>query len=91
MESSQPVQQSEFVAVVKEPAKNGKVLIEMRNRFKIGDTLKILSPNDSFGKEIVVKSITDINGKAIEDADKVQALLYINCDYPLSPLDILRR
>ena len=47
----------------------------MRNRFKIGDTLKILSPNDSFGKEIVVKSITDINGKAIEDADKVQALL----------------
>ncbi len=91
LESSQPVQQSEFVAVVKEPAKDGKVLVEMRNRFKIGDKLKILSPNDSFGKEIVIKSITDISGKQIEDADKVQALLYINCDYLLAPLDILRR
>ena len=91
LESSQPVQASEFVAVVKEPTKDGRVLIEMRNRFEVGDTLEVLSPNDSFNKKITITKITDLDGKNIEVADKVQAQLYINCDYPLEPLDILRR
>ena len=91
LENSQPVQESEFVAVVKEPAKDGRVLIEMRNRFEVGDTLEVLSPNDSFNKKITITSITDLDGNPVEVADKVQAQLYINCDYPLEPLDILRR
>ncbi len=91
LENSQPVQESEFVAVVKEPAKDGRVLIEMRNRFQVGDILEVLSPNDSFNKKITISKITDLDGNNIEIADKVQAQLYINCDYPLSPLDILRR
>ena len=91
LESSQPVQKSEFVAVVKEPAKDGKVLIEMRNRFKLGDTLEVVSPTNTFQKKITITEITDQNGEPVEDADKVQALLTINCDLPLQPLDILRR
>ena len=91
LENSQPVQESEFVALVLEPAKDGKVLVEMRNRFQVGDTVEIISPNDSFGKTITIKSIVDENGNMVEVADKVQAKLYINCDFPLKPLDILRR
>ena len=91
LESSQPVQASEFVALIKEQAKDGKVLVEMRNKFQVGDTLEVISPTDTFQKKIKILSITDIDGNQIEVADKVQALLYINCDLPLEPLDILRR
>ena len=91
VENSQPVQQGEFMAVVKEPAKDGKVLVEMRNKFKVGDELEVISPNESFGKKIKVVSISKENGQSVEVADKVQELLYINCDLPLAPLDILRK
>ena len=91
LENSQPVQESEFVALVKQPAKDGKVLVEMRNKFKVGDTLEVISPNDTFTKKITITSIVDENGNDIKIADQVQALLYINCEYPLTTLDILRR
>lgn len=91
LQSSQPLQTSEFVALVKEKSKDGSVLVEMRNKFQVGDTLEVLSPNNTFDKKIIIKSITDQNGNAIQVADKVQALLRINCDLPLEPLDILRR
>ena len=42
LKNSQPVQESEFVAVVKQPSKDGRVLIEMRNRFALGDTLEVI-------------------------------------------------
>ena len=91
LENSQPVQESEFVALVKEPTKNGMVLVEMRNRFKLGDVVEIISPTSTFNKKIKIEKIIDENGNEIEVADKVQAQLYINCDYELQPLDILRR
>ena len=91
LESSQPIQKTEFVAIVKELAKNGMVLVEMRNKFQIGDVLQIVSPNDCFGKEIKVEKIVDKNGNEIDVADKVQQELYINCDFELLPLDILRK
>ena len=48
------MQESEFVAVVKQPSKDGRVLIEMRNRFCVGDTLEVISPNDAMNKKIVM-------------------------------------
>jgi putative protease len=91
LEDSKPVQTSEFIAVVKEPAKDGKVLVEMRNKFQVGDTLEVVSPNDTFNKKITISSIQNTNGEPIEVANQVQALLHINCDLPLQPMDILRR
>ncbi len=91
LESSQAVQESEFVALVLEYAKNGKVLVEMRNKFKIGDTLEVISPTNTFCKAITITNILDENGNSVAVADQVQAKLYINCDYHLQPLDILRR
>lgn len=91
LENSMPVQTSEFVAVVKEKAKDGKVLVEMRNKFVVGDTLEVLSKTDTFNKTIKIEKITNTNGEIVEVANQVQQLLYINCDLPLEPLDILRR
>ena len=91
LESSQPVQKSEFIAVVKENSNNGEVLVEMRNKFKVGDILEIISPSDAFGKKITIEHIRDTDGNHVEVADKVQQLLYINCSENLTANDILRK
>ena len=48
-----PVQTHEFMAIVLEDQKDGKVLVEMRNRFSIGEDIEVLSPTDSFNKIIL--------------------------------------
>jgi putative protease len=50
LESSMPIQTHEFMAIVKENFSNGKVVIEQRNRFKVGDELEVLSPNETFNE-----------------------------------------
>ena len=91
-EDSMPVQDSEFVAIAVEDAKNGKVKVEMRNKFSVGDTLEILSPKkDCFNKKVTIKGIIDSTGEKIESAKKVQEIVEINMVYPILKGDILRR
>ncbi len=89
--SSMPIQKSEFMAVVVEDAKNGKALIEQRNRFKIGDELVVLSPFDSFEKHIKVDNMENEKGEKIEDALRVQEKLYLFTNLQLKAGDILRK
>jgi len=91
LETSQPVQEKEFVALVKEYSKDGKVLVEMRNKFQVGDILEVVSPTDSFQKSFKIEKIVDQNRNDLQIADKVQQLLFINCDLDLQPMDILRK
>lgn len=91
LESSMPKSSHEFVAVALEDARDGKVLVEQRNRFKVGDTLEVLSPNETFNKKIEICSITDIFGNEILDAKDVQQKLYIKTALPLKAGDILRK
>ena len=91
-EDSMPVQDSEFVAIAVEDAKNGKVKVEMRNKFSVGDTLEILSPKkDCFNKKVTIKEIIDSTGEKIESAKKVQEIVEVNMKYPILKGDILRR
>lgn len=91
LESSTPFQTHEFVAIVVEDEKDGSAKVEMRNRFKVGDQLEILSPNDTFNKILKVSEIKDSNGEDILDANKVQEILSITSQYKLKAGDILRR
>ncbi len=91
LESSSPVQTHEFMAVVIGKNENGKVLIEQRNRFKVGDTLEVLSPTDTFNKTILVTPMTDEKGQEVVDALGVQQKLYLITDLQLQPGDILRK
>ncbi|MBQ9786097.1 MAG: U32 family peptidase, partial [Clostridia bacterium] len=50
LESSYPIQTHEFMANVLGNNNNGKVLIEQRNRFKVGDELEVLSSGETFNK-----------------------------------------
>lgn len=91
LSSSTPVQTHEFMAVVLSENKNGQVLIEQRNRFKVGDTLEVLSPNKTFNKTIAVESLKDENGADVMDALQVQQKLYLKTNLKLMPGDILRK
>lgn len=91
-EDSMPVQESEFVAIVTSGAKDGMVEVEMRNKFSVGDTLEILSPDrNTFNKKIVIEKIINNQGENVESAKVVQEKVKINCQFDLKAGDILRR
>ena len=79
-----------FVAVVK-GYREGRVYAEMRNRFREGDVLEILSPSESFGKSVRVAKMQDEAGQPCADASFVQGVYSFACPYPLAEGDILRR
>ena len=78
-----------FVANVLD-CKNGAAVVEMRNRFKTGDELEVLSPSAAFNSVLKAESITDENGEDVTDAKLVQQKLLIKTDLPLHNGDILR-
>ena len=90
LEDSMPVQTYVFIAKVVEDAKDGQVKVEMRNRFRVGDTLEVLSADDNFLKTVKIEKIIDSKGEQIDDAKRVQEIVTINCPYPLKAGDILR-
>ena len=89
-ETSKPRQTYDFIASVLGSDNDG-AWIEMRNRFKVGDELEVLSPNKYHNQKIVVKSLTDENGKAVEDALLVKQKLKLQTNVPLQNGDILRK
>ena len=68
----------------------GYALVEMRGRFREGDTLEILSPTENFGKSFVVEEAR-LGDERVSDCKRVQAIYSVKCPYTLSAGDILRR
>lgn len=89
-ENSQTKGTCEYIANVLS-WERGTVTVEMRNRFRAGDVLEILSPGESFGKSIPVADMTDSFGSPCTDAKLVQGIYRFPCAEPLSAGDILRR
>ena len=69
----------------------GKAVVEMRGRFKVGDTLEVLSPTQNFGKSFAVESAVTSAGDTVSDCKLVQEHYTINCPFTLSAGDVLRR
>ena len=67
------------------------VLAEMRNRFRQGDKLEVLSPGEQFGKSFLVEEMYDSKGERTEDGKLVQEIYKIKCPYMLEKGDYLRR
>ena len=72
-------------------AGNTCALVQMRGRFRVGDTLEILSPSDSFNRTFAVEEMTSEEGERVEDAKLVMQKLRLGCPYPLRAGDILRK
>lgn len=92
LKTSYPVSKSDFIAeVMQDTNKQGFTLVEMRNRFKIGDKLEILSPDQNFNKTFVVEEILDEQNNKIDDVKSVQQMVYLKTPFKLHKHDILRK
>ena len=70
---------------------DGYISVEMRNRFKVGDCLEILSPSEHFKRSFTVENMYDLQGEKIDDAKLVQGVYKIECPFALQKGDYLRR
>lgn len=89
--SSTPVSDYEYIATVLGCDEKRGIKVMMKNRFRKGDELEVLSPDDNFNKTIKVEYMEDEEGSEVEDAKLVQQILYIRSDLMLKENDILRR
>ena len=69
----------------------GYAYAEMRNRFKKGDVLEILSPDGNFQKPFPVEEVYASDGTLTEDCKLVQEIYKIKCPYEVKKGDYLRR
>ena len=78
-----------FIAAVLS-AGDGYATVEMRNRFKKGDKLEVLSPTDSLNRIITVDKMETENGEIIDDAKIVQQKVRLYTGVKLNAGDMLR-
>ncbi|MBD5132247.1 MAG: U32 family peptidase [Clostridiales bacterium] len=80
----------DFCGIVMDDAVDGAI-VEMRNRFKTGDTLEVLSYDDEYlNKTVTVPIMETENGEQITDA-KVPTMRVKLCGVRLPELSMLRR
>ena len=89
-ETSSLSQTHKYIAVVLKQDKEGYIKVEHRNKFKLGDTLEVLSPASTFDKTIKVEEIIDCYGNKLEEVKKIKEQVYIKSDLKLEENDILR-
>lgn len=80
----------EFIGVVK-GVSGGVATVEMRNRFKVGDVLEILSAGDAFNKTFTVCDVKNADGESIDDVKIVQQIVSMAMPDGVRVGDILRR
>lgn len=90
LQDSQSAGSKQFAAIVTDCV-DDVVTVEMRNRFRRGDVLEILSPSENFNKTFTVGKMIDENGDIVEDAKMVQQKLKLEIGLNLSEGDILRK
>lgn len=78
-----------FAGVVKN-WENGRLTVEQRNHFCEGDTFEIVSP-ESIGLSFKVENMYNGDGEKVDTAPHPQETIIIDCPYPLSEGDILRK
>ncbi len=70
---------------------NGRVVAQMRNRFKTGEELEVLSPDANFRKSFKVEGIKTSLGEDTDDGKLVREIYTFPCPYPVRKGDYLRR
>ena len=90
-DTSKPESDWLFIAEVKGYDESKKcIILEQRGRFKKGDVLEVLSPDENYLKKIVVDEVFDEDGNVIDDCKFVQQILYLKSDVVLHNHDVLR-
>ena len=80
----------DFCGLVRKNAKSGAV-VEMRNRFRTGDKLEVLSPNEKYHNSVIeIPVMLDEEGNEITDAKITRQRVTLQ-GVSLPPLSMLRR
>lgn len=79
-----------FVATAAENSKDGKLKIETRNPFEVGDELEVLTPGCA-GRAFTVESIETEEGEAITRSATPMKILTINAPDGVLASDIIRK
>ena len=90
LETSLPVSEYDFVAVVLEDSTNGWTKVEMRNRFNIDSSLELLSKTKN-NVIINIEKIKDLDGCELSECKIPKQQVYIKCNQDLKKYEILRR
>lgn len=90
-DSSKAAEKYKFIAVVKRVNGDGSAVVELRNKFAVGDVLETLTANDDCGKSFTVRYAVDEEGNELSVCNRVKQLLTVNCPYQLSVGDFLRK
>ena len=88
---SQSSGKRQFIANVIGDGNGEYFTVQMRNRFKKGDVLEVLSPSENFNKTFTVDKVLDEEGNLVEDAKLVQQNLRVYSNLKLKAGDILRK
>jgi len=90
-DNSQSKGGAEFIAkVLGYDFEKKRAIIEQRNRFAVGDVLEIMSPGRD-ARTLRVERIEDETGASLQEAIRVQQVLYLPTEETMSEWDILRR
>lgn len=81
---------SEFIAIALSDGDEDGVTVEMRNRFKKGQTLFLLSPGENHGKSFKIEKIVNSKGEEIDDAKIVQEKVKLFVPFKCKAGDIFR-
>lgn len=84
-------EQGRYAYIANVVASDGRrATLEMRNRFKEGELLEVLSPSEHFGKTFTASNVVDSKGEKTDDAKLVQERYEVDCPYLLSAGDFIR-
>ena len=90
LDTSLPVSEYDFVAVVLENSSTGWTKVEMRNRFSINSSLELLYKTKN-NVIINIEKIKDLDGCELSECKIPKQQVYIKCDQDLKKYEILRR
>ncbi len=83
---------AEYAADVLEGCEGGGcALVQMRNRFRVGEILEVLSAGNEHGRRFVLSCMEDEAGTPVADAKQVMQKLRLCSPVPLAAGDMLRR
>lgn len=68
----------------------GKLLLEQRGKFSVGDTLEIVSPH-FLGRAFTAAHIEDEAGTPMDTAPHAMQRVWVDCPYEVQPGDLIRK
>ena len=78
-----------YLGIAEEITEDGKVRIEQKNKFCVGDVIEIMKP-DGRNVETKVKAIFDDKGVSVESAPHPQQVLFLQLSETCEKYDLLR-